>query len=283
VTDLRADCTRCSGLCCVAPAFARSADFAFDKPAGTPCTNLLTDFRCGIHAELRDRGMAGCTVYDCFGAGQRVTGESDGDWRTHPDSAGRMFARFHTMRDLHELLWYLADALARPAAAPVHDELRAAVADTERLAGESPDRDRVDAHRAEVRPLLRRVSELVRADGSNSDGAADRTGRQPRARDRRGTNVGGQDLQGADLTGRDLRGTDLQGADLRGAYLIGADLAGADLRRADVIGADLRGANLAGADARTALYLTQFQLNATRGDRATRIPATLDRPPHWTA
>ncbi len=150
MTDLRADCARCSGLCCVAPAFARSADFAFDKPAGTPCTNLLDDFRCGIHAELRDRGMAGCTVYDCFGAGQRVTGEYDGDWRAHPDSAGRMFARFHTMRDLHELLWYLADALARPAAALVHDELRAAVVNTERLAGEDPDRDRIDAHRATV-------------------------------------------------------------------------------------------------------------------------------------
>jgi hypothetical protein len=289
VTDLRADCSSCFGLCCVAPAFARSADFAFDKPAGTPCTNLLDDFRCGIHAGLRDRGMAGCTVYDCFGAGQRVTRESDGDWRAHPESAGRMFARFHTMRDLHELLWYLADALARPAAAPVHDELRAAVADTERLAGEDPDRDRNDAHRAKVRPLLRRASELVRADGSDSDGAgrkprrADLRSRQPQVRNRRGANVGRQDLQGADLTGSDLRGADLQGADLRGAYLIGADLAGADLRRADVIGADLRGANLAGADVRTALYLTQFQLNATRGDAATRIPATLDRPPHWNA
>ena len=40
VVELRADCSRCVGLCCVAPAFARSADFAVDKPAGTPCTNL---------------------------------------------------------------------------------------------------------------------------------------------------------------------------------------------------------------------------------------------------
>jgi hypothetical protein len=33
--DLTADCSRCVGLCCVVPAFAASADFAIDQPAGT--------------------------------------------------------------------------------------------------------------------------------------------------------------------------------------------------------------------------------------------------------
>lgn len=70
---LRPDCSRCAGLCCVAPAFAATADFAIDKPAGVPCPNLRDDFRCGIHARLRDRGFAGCTVFDCFGAGQQLT------------------------------------------------------------------------------------------------------------------------------------------------------------------------------------------------------------------
>ena len=70
---LRADCAQCVGLCCVAPAFAVSADFAIDKAAGQPCPNLQADFRCGIHAGLRDRGFRGCAVYDCFGAGQRVS------------------------------------------------------------------------------------------------------------------------------------------------------------------------------------------------------------------
>ena len=39
-SDLRADCERCVGLCCVAPAFSASADFAIDKAAGRPCPNL---------------------------------------------------------------------------------------------------------------------------------------------------------------------------------------------------------------------------------------------------
>jgi uncharacterized protein YjbI with pentapeptide repeats len=69
---LRADCERCFGLCCVAPAFSASADFAIDKDAGCPCPNLQADFRCAIHDRLRQRGFAGCTVYDCFGAGQKV-------------------------------------------------------------------------------------------------------------------------------------------------------------------------------------------------------------------
>ncbi len=70
---LSADCANCFGLCCVGPAFAASADFAIDKAAGTPCPNLGGDFRCGIHDQLRPKGFAGCTVYDCFGAGQKVS------------------------------------------------------------------------------------------------------------------------------------------------------------------------------------------------------------------
>src|SRR5690606_37914114 len=69
---LTADCSRCAGLCCVALPFAASADFAVDKAAGTPCGHLQPDFRCGIHDGLREAGYPGCTVFDCFGAGQRV-------------------------------------------------------------------------------------------------------------------------------------------------------------------------------------------------------------------
>ncbi|MGH3932564.1 MAG: hypothetical protein ACRDTF_21615, partial [Pseudonocardiaceae bacterium] len=62
--DLRADCERCFGLCCVALTFSVSADFAIDKDAGQPCPNLQSDFRCGIHTRLRKQGFPGCAVYD---------------------------------------------------------------------------------------------------------------------------------------------------------------------------------------------------------------------------
>jgi hypothetical protein len=261
VTDrhLRADCTRCFALCCVAPAFIASADFAIDKPAGRRCPNLRADHRCGIHDRLRERGFPGCVAFDCLGAGQRVSQEIFGG-----DPAGPgMFDVFAVVRQLHELLWYLTEALALPAAGPVHHELAAARDAVDRLAGGDPDAVRavdVDAARDRVNPLLRRASELARAGSC----------RQP------------PDHRGADLIGRDLRGRDLRAANLRGAGLIGADLRGADLRRADLTGADLRAADLRGADLREALFVTPMQLEAARGDLRTRLPAGRDRPPHWS-
>ena len=152
--ELRADCSRCVGLCCVAPAFARSADFAIDKPAGTPCGNLQADFRCAIHADLRDHGFAGCTVFDCLGAGQRVTAAFAGrDWRT-PDVAAPMFAAFAAARQVHELLWYLDEARVR-APDPALD------AEWTRLLGDVAALDVAAAHER-VGELLRRASERVR-------------------------------------------------------------------------------------------------------------------------
>ena len=261
---LAADCSRCVGLCCVAPAFAASVDFALDKPAGDPCPNLAADNRCGIHARLRESGFPGCVVFDCFGAGQRVTGEllPGADWRAGEGDAAAMFAAFTVAWPLHELLWYLRAAMALPAARSMREALEGAYAATDALAARSaidtttPD---VNAHRALVNDLLREVSALARAPYAAT------------ALDRRG----------ADLIGHDLRSLDLRGADLRGADLIGADLRGADLALADVTGADLRGADVRGADLGAALFVTASQLRAARGDAGTAIPEGMERPSHW--
>ncbi|WP_335935100.1 pentapeptide repeat-containing protein [Streptomyces sp. PTD5-9] len=263
---LRADCANCFGLCCVALTLTRSADFAIDKEAGKPCRNLQQDFRCGIHAELRPSGFSGCTVYECFGAGQKVSGETFGgqDWRRSPQTARRMFQVFPVMRQLHELLWYLTEALTLEPARPLHDDLRRLLDETERLTHLPEDAFAdldVAAHRESVAALLARAGRAVRA-----------TAPRGKRRDRRG----------ADLIGARLRGADLRGADLRGAYLIAADLRGADLRLADLIGADLRDTDLSAADLTTSLFLTQAQLNAARGDAATKLPPSLGRPAHWT-
>jgi hypothetical protein len=250
---LRADCSHCVGLCCAGPAFSASADFAIDKPAGQPCPNLRPDFRCGIHDRLRERGFPGCTAYDCFGAGQRVTAAFGGtDWRD-PNVAPRMFAAYGVARDLHELLWYLTEASTlRPG-----DEVDRALAETERLVASGASAAEAAAHRDGARTLLRRTSEAVR-------------------------DPAGPDYVGADLIGRRLRGADLSRANLRGAYLIGADLRDAVLDRADLIGADLRGAQLSGADLGTAIFVTRPQIGAANGDADTLLPPTLERPAHWT-
>lgn len=264
--ELRADCSRCVGICCVAPAFAASADFAINKPAGRPCPNLRPDLRCEIHSELRSRGFPGCTVFDCFGAGQRVTQVTFGgrDWRDDQPTAQAMFDTFTVVRPLHELLWHLTEALTMELPAPLRAALTEALATTDRLAGGDPESLRslaVDTHRSGVVPLLAQAADHARARGGRP----------------------GVDRRGAALLGADLRRVDLRRASLRGAQLVGADLRGVDLTGADLTGADLRGADVRGADLSGALFLHQSQLDAARGDGATRLPPRRSRPAHWAA
>ncbi|WP_431279340.1 pentapeptide repeat-containing protein [Leifsonia poae] len=284
--DLLADCANCFGLCCVALAFAKSADFGFDKAVGEPCENLDGGFRCTIHPHLRESGFKGCTVFDCFGAGQKVSQQTFAgrSWLTTPEVRADMFAVLPLMRQLHELLWYLDEAIRMPAAAGLRAELDRATAlvtaITEDSATNILDTD-LDEVRGPVAELLREASRLTREDvlrkASSKDARSGHRARRPvpagQAR-----KIG----PGADLLGTNLSGLDLRGAELRGALLIAADLHDADLSGTELIGADLRDANLAGADLRTAIYLTQTQVNAARGDARTLLPRILNRPSHWT-
>jgi len=258
---LRADCASCYALCCVVLPFTRSADFAIDKAAGVPCRNLR-DFRCSIHARLRPEGFPGCTVYDCFGAGQRVSQETFGgrSWRDDPDTARQMFTVFPVVRHLHEMLRHLAEAADRAPDVRLRTEATELFHRVDALAGAAPESLAaldVEAQRPAVGAVLERVSQAVRG------------GR-------------GRDLRHTDLVGTVLRGADLRSADLRGARLIAADLTGGDLRGADLLGADLRDADLSGANLTEALFLTQPQLDAARGDGGTQLPSSLARPAHWT-
>lgn len=198
-------------------------------------------------------------MFDCLGAGQKVSqvtyhGRS---WRNEPETASEMFEVYGVMRQLHEILWYLTEVSLRTPAPDVSVLLaeveNLTLADAKTLAATD-----VEVIRDRVRPLLSRASEQLRSD----------------FRERK-------DHRGADLVGAKLRKASLRGANLRGAYLIGTDLRDADLRMADLLGADLRNADISGANLTGALFLTQFQLNATQGDAKTTFPDTLTRPAHW--
>ncbi|MFC8040371.1 pentapeptide repeat-containing protein [Paenarthrobacter sp. NPDC057355] len=267
---LRPDCGNCFALCCTALGFSRSADFAIDKPAASPCQNLAADFSCTIHQRLRPRGFAGCTVFDCFGAGQLVSQHTFGgtSWRERPASAPGMFAVFKIVRQLHEMLWYLDEARQRtfdPGLATAAARLAGHVAATARGEATTVLNADVETLHGQVRNLLVEVSEEVRASYCADERQMADGGLQP----------------GADLMGAQLVGLSLCGADLRGSYLIGAKLTGSDLAAVDLLGADLRGAELSGADLSTALYLTQPQINAADGNSRTLLPPRLRRPDHW--
>lgn len=265
----QSDCEQCFGLCCVSLTYAKSADFATNKDGGTPCSNLQGDYRCGIHTELRKRGYRGCTVYECFGAGQKISQHtySGQDWREHPELAKEMYDVLPIMQQLYEMLYYLDEALHLEEAAPIHGELSKALEETERLTDFTPAEILVldiPFHRAGVNDLLLQTSELVRKKYNSS----------------RDHNQKGK-LKGRDMIGAKLKGANLRGANLRGVLFIAADLRGADMRMTDLIGADLRDADLSGADLSGSIFLTQAQLNSANGNIHTKLPTHLQAPEHW--
>lgn len=263
----KSNCESCFGLCCVALPFIKSTDFAKDKDGGVPCKNLQSDYRCGIHGTLREKGFKGCTVYECFGAGQKVSQVTynGNDWRANPDTAKEMFDVFPIMQQLHEMLYYLQEALNLVVTRSIHVELKKALEETETLTQLRPRAIlelNVSDHRAVVNELLLKTSELVRSQVK---------------KDKNHKKIG----RGTDLFGAKLRGTNLKGSNLRGAFLIAADLRDADLRSSDFIGADLRDADIRGANLIGSIFLTQAQVNSAIGDKNTKLPASLKTPEHW--
>lgn len=261
--ELASDCARCTGLCCTALQFSAGAEFARSKGIGDVCINQGDEGWCTIHDRLRDTGWRGCTTYECFGAGQRLT-ETVGPWQdsAHP---GRIFAAFSALHSLHELLFLLQHAPKVDELEPQQRELVALVRN-ECTRVEASATDRVDtgerwapigALRSRIGAWMVELSNAVR-------------GYEP-----------GAELAYRDLAGQDLRTRDLRRAGLRGAVLIQADLRGSDLSGADLLGADLRDADLRGARTEHALFLTQPQLNAASGDATTTTPQWFVRPSHW--
>lgn len=270
--NLRVDCQKCFGFCCVALYFSASEGFPTDKDAGKPCINLQSDFKCTVHKNLREKGLKGCTAYDCFGAGQKVAQSTYGgqDWRRNPDTAKQMFDVFLVMRGLYEMLWYLAEAFRIQQDSTMREKISSMISETIKLtdldAGSLMKVDLV-VHRSKVNPLLSKTSEAVRTEACRGKKTA------LKARKR----IAGR----LDFIGADLKKINLKGEDLRGAFLIAADLRGVDLSGADLIGADLRDADIRGANLSNGIFITQGQINSAKGDSNTKLPISIIRPAHW--
>ena len=270
--NLKVDCQKCFGFCCVALYFSASEGFPTDKDAGKPCINLQSDFRCAVHKNLRKKGLKGCTAYDCFGAGQKVAQVTYGghDWRTNPETEKQMFDVFLVMRQLHEMLWYLTEAFRIQYDSISQEEISCMISETVRLTNLDADSliklDLV-AHRNNVNVILLKTSELVRAKARRG---------QKNSLKRKKTIAGR-----LNFIGSDIKKLNLIGEDLRGAFLIAADLRLVDLSGADLIGADLRDADIRGANLTNSIFITQAQINSAKGDSNTKLPMSLVRPAYW--
>src|SRR5690606_23762562 len=117
----------------------------------------------GIHEDLRRSGFKGCTVFDCYGSGQKVVQVTfqGQDWRSDAATAKEMFAVFPVMTQLHEMMWYLTDAMQQDNAQLLRKELADMLGKTEQLTllpAEELKKLDIPAHRALVNELLVKVS-----------------------------------------------------------------------------------------------------------------------------
>jgi len=269
--SLQADCQSCFGLCCTALNIAASSDFAINKAAGTPCPNLQSDFSCQIHSKLRDQGFKGCTVFDCLGAGQKVSQTTfhGQDWRQSPEISEKMFRVFPIMEQLYEMIAYVAEALSHKVDLSLFNKLRVQLEQLQRATELEADAllaIDIPNYRLPVNILLLETSEQIR---------------QSLIVKMKEKNARKYDNRGVNWMGKNLKRKDLRATNLRGAYLIAANFENADLRGVDFIGADLRDANLRSADLSTSMFLTQMQLNSAQGNHQTKLPPHLKRPSHW--
>ena len=111
-TELVSNCENCIGLCCVAPPFAKSNEFAYAKAEGEPCQHLTGGYHCSIHDDLASSGFTGCVKFECYGAGQKITQHhfKNQSWRDDHLTAKRMFHIFLTVKALHLKIIGLNDA-----------------------------------------------------------------------------------------------------------------------------------------------------------------------------
>ena len=270
--ELQPDCEKCFGLCCVALYFSAIDGFPVNKDAGKPCINLKGDFKCKVHGELNKKGLKGCIAYDCIGAGQKAAQVTylGHDWKKKPESSKQMFDVFIIMKQLHEMLWYLNEAVRLQYNNNINKEMLIKKIDEIKnitnLEAKSIIKLDLILTRMGVNKLLLQTSEFLRLK-VNSDKKSLK-GKKA---------LGG----GLNLMGADLRKKDLRGVNLSGAFLIAANLKNVDLSWTDLIGADLRDADLSGANLRNSIFITQAQINSAKGDVNTKLPESLSKPNHW--
>lgn len=260
---LFSQCEKCCGLCCVALYFSKSEGFPEDKMPGKPCMHLLSDFRCRLHSSLEKEGLKGCMSFDCFGAGSHVTQVNfkNKNWQSHPEIAEEMYATYLGIHQYHQMLWYLIESASIVEDAALAKEIDALIAENEKITALDAQAflgfDR-SPHRQEVNGVLKRVCALMKD-------------KFPLSAEERVVDFMGYDLSKQDLSGRDFSFTLMVAANLKDSNLLGVNL----------LGTDLRDANLCDADLSEALFLTQMQVNAAKGNKNTKLPPRIMRPKAW--
>lgn len=259
--ELKIDCEKCSGLCCVALHCYKTDGFPANKNAGTPCSYLESNYSCNIHNKLIAKNYKGCVTYDCFGAGQKTTNLFAGvTWKKDENQAANIFALFLIVFQLHQMLWYLMDARVYTKDNELLVTIDTLVIEYEKLL-ERPIEDilqfNVEEYRNKVNHVLRHIIKEVVCINSSKQ------------------------ANYINYLGKNFKGANLDRQDFSMSLLIAANMEGCSLTHASFLGADLRDANVCNANLSESIFLTQMQVNAAKGNLNTKIPCHLTRPFNW--
>ena len=260
---MKSDCSKCSGLCCTALFFSKIDGFPKDKVSGQPCTNLLKDYRCKIHSQLEKQKMKGCIGYDCFGAGQQVTqviyqGQT---WNDIPIQSTEIFDVFVIVFKLYQIRYYLIEASSLISAQPLKKSIQCLIEENIKMCHCCPNSILsldLEQYRLRSNYILKHVCKLLQQSIHSEY--------KKIPANFLGSNFKGQDMSGADLSTKLLIATNFEKSVFNGTIFLGADT---------------RDTNFKDADLSEAVFLTQGQVNAAKGNRNTKLPYQLDYPPTW--
>lgn len=260
-SKLKINCTQCSGLCCVALYCMKTDGFPENKIAGKPCKNLMMDFRCTIHSELSKNKLKGCLAYDCFGAGQMVTQiyTSNQNWLSNPRQANEIFKVFLIIFQLHQMLWYLIEALSITSDEHLLSEIKTLISENEQMTNQCPKEILnvdVEKYKLNVNRILKKVIECIAVYHTSDD-------------------------KNKNFLGKNFKKTNLDRRDFSMALMIASNMEECSLYRANFLGADLRDANIRNTDLSVRFFLTQMQVNSALGNSNTKLPLNLSRPSSW--
>lgn len=263
LSELKVDCSKCSGLCCTALFFSKIDGFPENKTAGKPCTKLRKDYRCNIHNELEKRNMKGCIGYDCFGAGQHVTQYIyKGDtWQSSKGKAKEIFDVFICVFQLYQIRYFLEESTLIIPAKEFWNDIENLIKENEALCNSTPQgilNIDIEAYRNRINNILKQVSASVLKCFKSCD-----------------------NNRLMDFLGRSFKNRDMSGIDLSMKLLIAANFQGCKFHGTIFLGADTRDTNFSDADLREAVFLTQGQINSAKGNKNTKLPKHLDYPDTW--
>lgn len=167
LNEMKADCFKCSGLCCTALFFSKMDGFPENKPSGKSCMNLQKDFLCKIHDSLVQYKMKGCIGYDCFGAGQYVTQSiyKNNTWQDNKEKSQEIFDVFVVVFHLYQIRYFLLEANSLISSKKFRTEIEKYIDQNIRICNQSPSKIlsfNLDEYRENANKVLKKASLSLR-------------------------------------------------------------------------------------------------------------------------